>query len=254
MPNKPSMEKSLLKQSPLPPGRIKIIKPVGNSFGDSRSSCRKPQTAKVVRIGIFVCYCYFLCKVHLPLGIHEKPDSKVFCVVSPRMSRGSLFSLLRKDRLDRHCPTWSQCLNIMVDVCEGLKQLHSCGLVHGGLKSSNILVNQEWAAALADPGLLSQRRAIRWLAPEVLKGGHASEASDVFSLGICLWEVCTRRLPYSSGDQTTYHGESLQVSGVFFCFYFVCSSFLSFQADIVDGLLPIIPPGVMRKTNTPTSI
>lgn len=40
----------------------------------------------------------------------------------------------------------------------------------------------------------------RWLAPEILSGGVASTASDVFAFGVVLWELMTWRLPWSSSN------------------------------------------------------
>jgi serine/threonine protein kinase len=89
-------------------------------------------------------------------------------------------------------------------------------MLHRDLKSPNILVDGSWRAKVADFGL-SKMKADNaaslaatsmggptnpmWLAPEVLSGEPATEASDVYAFGIIMWELLTWELPWVASLQ-----------------------------------------------------
>jgi hypothetical protein len=87
----------------------------------------------------------------------------------------------------------------------GLQYLHGKGIVHADLKCNNILLSHH-RSLLADFGLslAFQHRdgnkgalgAYRWKAPEVLRGEPPSLASDIYSLGMCVIEVLSGKLPW----------------------------------------------------------
>jgi serine/threonine protein kinase len=120
-------------------------------------------------------------------------------------------------------------LQIALDVVEALVYIHSLqpALIHCGLKSTNVLLNELLHAKLSDFGVakflhskapnraydrdedanmdrirhvVSQgTRALPWVAPEVILGNaEYSEAVDVYAFGVLLSELDTHELPYSS--------------------------------------------------------
>ncbi|KAG6949378.1 hypothetical protein JG688_00014655 [Phytophthora aleatoria] len=82
----------------------------------------------------------------------------------------------------------------------GLEYLHARGIVHRYLKCDNILVNIDGDAKLTDFGLsaLESAGAVRWVAPECLAGEQASYASDVFSLGMCIVQAVSGKMPWGN--------------------------------------------------------
>ncbi|KAG7381507.1 Mitogen-activated protein kinase kinase kinase mlk-1 [Phytophthora pseudosyringae] len=89
----------------------------------------------------------------------------------------------------------------------GLEYLHARGIVHRDLKCDNILVNSDGDAKLTDFGLSAfatagdqgkRSGAVRWVAPECLAGEQASYASDVFSLGMCIIQAVSGKLPWGN--------------------------------------------------------
>jgi len=95
-------------------------------------------------------------------------------------------------------------LPILQDICQGLRFLHVANpqVIHGDLKAQNILVDSRYRAKVADFGL-SQKQEIGatgtplWMAPELLRGdSENTSASDVYSFGIILYEMYSRKEPY----------------------------------------------------------
>ena len=104
-------------------------------------------------------------------------------------------------------------LSLVIELCKGLQYLHSHGIVHGNLKPSCVFVpNNEGSGGklkLMDFHLSSQflneerqneRRTLSYTAPEILTGGSISKISDLYALGILLYQLLTRNLPFEDED------------------------------------------------------
>jgi serine/threonine protein kinase len=97
---------------------------------------------------------------------------------------------------------------LLVDVCQGLSFLHSSKppLIHGDLKSANVLVDGKFRAKVTDFGALSGKKSVGacgtpfWMAPELLLGELNSLKSDVYAFGVMVWEVYARQDPYIGED------------------------------------------------------
>ncbi|KII87137.1 hypothetical protein PLICRDRAFT_112856, partial [Plicaturopsis crispa FD-325 SS-3] len=102
-----------------------------------------------------------------------------------------------------------------IDVVQGLIYLHDNEIIHGDIRGCNVLISNEGHAALSDYDLnniwdtamfttIAVVSATRWQAPEVfLHEGDPlsfSEASDIFSFGMLLFEMITLDCPYSDLD------------------------------------------------------
>ncbi|EQC24963.1 TKL protein kinase [Saprolegnia diclina VS20] len=110
--------------------------------------------------------------------------------------------------LDTHkSATFASLLPIAISMAKGLRYLHEREIVHGALKSTNVLLPAMTpsVAKLAGYGLPQQlhvtnpvENTLCWTAPEVLLGHEASPAADVYALGIVLVELETRAAPYAT--------------------------------------------------------
>lgn len=105
--------------------------------------------------------------------------------------------------------TWREvCLRIMKDVCQALEHAHRRGVLHRDIKPSNIMLTPEGRVLLVDFGLASSEGmadltrsgstpgSLPYMAPELLRGESAHIRSDVYSLGVTLYELWTSRRPY----------------------------------------------------------
>ncbi len=112
-------------------------------------------------------------------------------------------------------------LGILTDLAEGLEAIHAENIIHRDIKPSNVLFTAEGRAKLADfgmakamdlTGLTMGNRVmgtLPYMAPEMLRALPADPRSDLYQLGVTLFEAATGRRPYSgeqllrvtSGDQ-----------------------------------------------------
>lgn len=108
-----------------------------------------------------------------------------------------------------------EAVGLVIQVCAGVGYAHRAGLVHCDLKPQNILVTSDGRAKITDFGIARALATIRpdevsdivwgspqYFAPEQAAGSAPSPASDVYSIGIILFEVLTGRLPFEAADAT----------------------------------------------------
>ena len=92
---------------------------------------------------------------------------------------------------------------LLRDLLDGLDHAHRCGMVHGGIKPSNILFDKQGHAHLADFGIarcmaeagLPRSGAARYLSPEQVHGEPPGPRSDLYSIGMLACELLAGRLP-----------------------------------------------------------
>ena len=104
---------------------------------------------------------------------------------------------------------------VAVGVVSALAAIHSAGLVHRDLKPSNVMLTLSGcrvidfgiARAQDAPGTRTAAGTVLgtpgWMAPEVLRGGQATPAADIFTWGCLVAYACTGRTPFGEGDPAT---------------------------------------------------
>lgn len=139
------------------------------------------------------------------------------------MSRGSLEEILHGSKEHKCALNWYNRYKISIAVAEALNYLHGCGVaesvIHMDVKSSNILLSEDFVPKLSDFGLARRPTELvshiscnyfagtfGYLAPEYLMFGQISTKTDVYAFGVVLLELISGRKPINSdgikGDQS----------------------------------------------------
>lgn len=104
--------------------------------------------------------------------------------------------------------TSSEATFVMIQICQGIDAAHRHGIIHRDLKSQNIMIDDELNVKITDFGIaLSSNEAdmtqtntimgsVHYLAPELARGSLATTASDIYSIGILLYEFLTGMVPF----------------------------------------------------------
>jgi serine/threonine protein kinase len=111
--------------------------------------------------------------------------------------------------------SFEQAADICAQVAEGLDFAHAKGIVHRDVKPANIILLEGNRAKITDFGIAKITSGVanltttgqflgtpNYMAPEQIKGTPVDGRSDIFSLGICLYECLTHRKPFG-GDSLT---------------------------------------------------
>ena len=155
-------------------------------------------------------------------------DQKHLFIVMEYMPGTDLKTLIKqKERF-----SVSEALELMIQACSGVGYAHRAGLVHCDIKPHNMLVTPEGRLKVTDFGIAralstispDERSEVVWgsphyFSPEQASGLPPSPASDVYSLGVILYEMLTGRLPFIASDSAELarmHREDLPVAPRYF--------------------------------------
>ncbi|XP_068638590.1 receptor-like protein kinase HSL1 [Aristolochia californica] len=171
----------------------------------------------------------FLAEIEILGRIRHANIVKLLCCISSNnskllvyeyMGNGSLYRWLHEKRNgERAVLDWPTRYGIAVGAAQGLCYMHhSCSppIIHRDVKSSNILLDSEFKARLADfglarmlakPGLPDTVSTVAgsfgYIAPEYAHTTRVSEKCDVYSFGVVLLELATGRGPRDGGEDTS---------------------------------------------------
>ena len=104
-----------------------------------------------------------------------------------------------------------QAVKITLGICEALDYMHKHGVVHRDLKPENIMVDSQDRIKIIDFGIAMKEDARRltfanlsptlgtpdYISPEQVKGQRGDQRSDIYSLGVMLYEMLTGQVPFS---------------------------------------------------------
>ncbi|HEY5477834.1 MAG TPA: serine/threonine-protein kinase [Tepidiformaceae bacterium] len=118
--------------------------------------------------------------------------------------------------------TEAEAVRYGIQVARALQYAHSQGIIHCDVKPENILISSQGIAKVTDFGVADtvtrtvtpgEARdilgTIAYLAPEVIQGAPADERSDVYSLGLTVYELVAGRLPFAGASAAAIAGQRL---------------------------------------------
>jgi serine/threonine protein kinase len=145
----------------------------------------------------------------VPLYRYGEIDGFLYMVMQ-YIDGSDLYSVLSGYKIDEEFMEPEDVLHIISDMCQALDYVHAKGVIHRDIKPSNILLDKEGRAYLSDFGLALSTDvgtlgeifgSPQYISPEQAVSSAKAEArSDLYSLGVILYEIFTGRLPFEDKD------------------------------------------------------
>jgi serine/threonine protein kinase len=134
----------------------------------------------------------------------------VYFMVMELLEGDTLKARLNDYRLRGERMPWGEMARVLLDVLEGLSYAHGEGMIHRDIKPANIMLTRRGQAVIGDFGIAQMVGSTRhtvsgalmgtlnYIAPEQGLEGRSDARSDMYSLGIVLYEMLTQRTPFDA--------------------------------------------------------
>jgi eukaryotic-like serine/threonine-protein kinase len=147
---------------------------------------------------------------------NDEERSRVYMVIEWVEGR-----LLRSIMSQENQMPIDRAINLTRSICDALDYMHKHGVVHRDLKPENVMVDEQDRIKLIDFGVAMKEDARRltvagptqmlgtpdYISPEQVKGQHGDQRSDIYSLGIMLYEMLTGQTPFSGPNSLAVMNE-----------------------------------------------
>ncbi len=113
-----------------------------------------------------------------------------------------------KQYMDQRAPlSWRETLHFAMQIAKALEHAHSRGIVHRDIKPHNVMILKDGSVKVADFGIARVASAqntltkealgsVHYISPEQARGARVDNRSDIYSLGVVMYEMLTGRPPY----------------------------------------------------------
>ncbi|GBC04710.1 hypothetical protein RclHR1_05820002 [Rhizophagus clarus] len=135
-------------------------------------------------------------------GITQDPVTQEYMLIMNYADGGNLHNYLQKNFINI---TWETKIHILWEISSGLRYIHKNNFIHRDIHSGNILLSKYWQ--IGDLGLSQPANSnspnngiygvIPYVAPEIFESGEFSKKSDIYSLGMIMWELTTGCKPFA---------------------------------------------------------
>lgn len=117
-----------------------------------------------------------------------------------------------REIIDSGALTTGQTIDLALQVCDGLSFAHAAGLVHRDIKPMNLMIDQSGRLRILDFGLAKDNSddqltqagtalgTVNYMSPEQAQGMEADHRSDIFAVGVVLYEMLTGAVPFKKGN------------------------------------------------------
>ena len=109
--------------------------------------------------------------------------------------------------------TYKEAVSIAIQVGRGIEAAHNKNIVHRDIKPQNIIVSKNGNIKVTDFGIAKAASSntltsgamgsVHYISPEQARGGYSDERSDIYSLGITMYEMVTGRVPFEGDNNVS---------------------------------------------------
>ena len=113
-----------------------------------------------------------------------------------------------------------EAISIAIQMCTGIEAAHKHNIIHRDIKPQNIIISKEGKVKVTDFGIAravdsntvssSAMGSVHYVSPEQARGGYCDAKSDIYSVGITMYEMITGRVPFDGDSTVTVAMKHLQ--------------------------------------------
>ena len=188
-------------------GRVVAVKMLHESFSSDEDFLRR-----------FRQEAYSAASLQHPniVTVHDiGQDGHAQYIVMEYVNGRTLKQIIRQYNNDDQLMPTSRFLNLIIQICDGIGYAHRANLVHCDVKPQNVIVTRDDRIKVADFGIARAMSEAsqqiqddnlwgtpQYFSPEQAAGEPATPASDVYAIGIMMFEMLTGQLPFNAESQT----------------------------------------------------
>ncbi|NXJ68745.1 IRAK2 protein, partial [Rostratula benghalensis] len=163
--------------------------------------------------------CFRCCHINILQLLGFSVEAGLHCLIYPHLPNGALQNQLQPQAGSAPL-TWETRISIAVGLIRAVEYLHNFGIFHGNIKSSNVLLDENFTPKLGHSGLRLYsadkkseyavmktkvlQASLTYLPEDFIRHGQLTEKVDVFSCGVVLAEILTGMKALDEGRQPIY--------------------------------------------------